>query len=387
MADVPVLERRVRDHLAQLEADGLHRVLRAPAGIDLSSNDYLGLASHPSVKAHMMRAVAEEGCGSTGSRLLRGEREAFSRLERRFAAFKGAERSLYFSSGYLANLAVLTTLPRGGDVIFSDERNHASLIDGIRWSAAERVVFPHNDVAALARLIDHERPETQKFIVTESLFSMDGDRAPLAGYASLCRSTRSALIVDEAHAVGLYGRNGTGLIDDAGVGEDVLLSIDTAGKALGASGAFVTGPAWAVEYLIQRARPFIFSTAPPPSLAAALEAAITVIETEPDRRELLGSLVRYLRRALERRGIAVPDSSSQIVPILIGEPEAASAVAAALQAEGFDVRAIRPPSVPQGTARLRVSVNVGLTESVIDAFVDALAAALARVGPCSKAYS
>ncbi len=354
---------RLAERLRAIDAEGLRRTLRPPSGIDFCSNDYLGLAEHPRLKQRMADAVMAEGVGSTGSRLLRGERSGFARVEEMFARFKGAERSLYFSSGYLANLAVLTTFPEAGDVIYSDERNHASLIDGARLSRARRVVFPHNDAGALERLLREDTGAGQKFVVAESLFSMDGDQAPLAEYAALCRAAGAELIVDEAHAVGVYGERGRGLAEDA------FVSINTAGKALGVSGAFVAGPADAIEYLIQRARPFIFSTAPPPAIAAALEASLEVIGNEPERRERLLARARYLR---ERLGLA---GDSPIIPIIIGENERALAVALELQAAGFDVRAIRPPTVPPGTARLRVTVNQGLSEEVLDRFVEALAAA------------
>lgn len=359
---------RLHKRLAEIEARGLARSLCPPSGIDLCSNDYLGLAHHPRLKQAMAEAVLREGCGSTGSRLLRGERACFAQVERSFARFKGVEQSLYFSSGYLANLAVLTSFPEPGDVIFSDDRNHASLIDGIRLSRARRVVFPHNDVDALARLLREEPTPAQKFVVVESLFSMDGDEAPLAEYAALCRTHDAALIVDEAHAVGIYGERGSGLIEARRVADGVFVSINTAGKALGVSGAFVAGASGAMECLVQQARPFIFSTAPPPALAAALEASLAVIADEPERRERLLSRARYLRARLGRTG------ASQIISIVIGENQRAVALARELQHAGFDVRAIRPPSVPPGTARLRVSVNEGLAEPVLDGFVAAFAA-------------
>jgi 8-amino-7-oxononanoate synthase len=267
-----VLEQRVLQHLAEIERAGLRRSLRPPSGIDLSSNDYLGLANHPLIKERMAKAVCEWGAGSTGSRLLRGDRAAFEDVEARFAQFKGTERALYFSSGYLANLAVLTTFPEEGDTIYSDSLNHASLIDGMRLSRARREIYAHGTV-----------PETRGgFLVTESLFSMDGDFAPLVDLAK-CKTN---LIVDEAHAVGIYGDTGSGLVNhDA----HVFLSINTAGKALGVAGAFVCGPAWAIEYMVQRARPFIFSTAPPPAVAAALDASLDVIRDEPERRSRMKS--------------------------------------------------------------------------------------------------
>jgi 8-amino-7-oxononanoate synthase len=364
------LHARLQNRLAQVEADGLTRSLCPPSGIDLCSNDYLGLAQHPRLKQALAEAVLKEGCGSTGSRLLRGERACFTRVEQSFARFKGVERSLYFSSGYLANLAVLTAFSEPGDVIFSDERNHASLIDGVRLSRAKRVVFPHNDVEALALLLRNEKSTGQKFVVIESLFSMDGDEAPLVEYAALCRSADAALIVDEAHAVGIYGERGSGLIEAGDISENVFVSINTAGKALGVSGAFVAGAAVAIEYLIQHARPFIFSTAPPPAVAAALEASLTVIADEPKRRERLLSRARYLRARLDKPGM------SQVIPIVIGENQRSVAIARELQQAGFDVRAIRPPTVPAGTARLRISVNQGLSESILDQLVDALHTAI-----------
>jgi 8-amino-7-oxononanoate synthase len=334
----------------------------------------------------MAEAIAREGCGSTGSRLLRGDRECFAQLERRFAAFKNAERSLYFSSGYLANLAVLTTFTEAGDVIYSDERNHASLIDGILLSRATRRIFPHNNIGALTRLLAEESGTGQRFVVTESLFGMDGDRAPLADYAALCRSHNAALIVDEAHAVGIYGPRGSGMLEETGA--EAFLSINTAGKALGVGGAFVAGPTWAIEYLVQRARSFVFSTAPPPPLASALDAALEVIEKEPWRRTQLLSRARYLRVRLAEAGIEVPAADSQIIPVVLGENERALQVAQALQQSGFDARAIRPPTVPPGTARLRVSVNVDLSEKTLDLFVAALAsAALEENLPCPAVCS
>ena len=303
----------------------------------------------------MAAAVCAMGAGSTGSRLLRGERDCFTALEQRFAKFKGTDRSLYFSSGYLANLAVLTTFPEAGDTIFSDERNHASLIDGARLSRAGRVVFPHNSPGT----IPADTVPDSSFLVTESVFSMDGDLAPLEHYKKL----PAALIVDEAHAVGIYGERGQGLA------EDVFVSINPAGKALGVAGAFVAGPSWAIVYLEQRARPFIFSTAAPPAVAAALDASLDVIADEPERRQRVHELARYLRAQLTAAGVPVPDCDSPIIPIIVGENDRAVAVAAALQRAGFDVRAIRPPTVPAGTARLRISVNAGLSEEILDDFV------------------
>jgi 8-amino-7-oxononanoate synthase len=364
------LARRLEEHLAALDRQNLRRTLRPPCGIDFSSNDYLGLSQHPLLQQRMSEAVLAEGCGSTGSRLLRGERAAFSHLEQRFAAFKGVERSLYFSSGYLANLAVLSTFAESGDVIFSDQLNHASLIDGARLSRAKRIVYPHKNVAALEHLLREHRGGGHAFIVTESLFSMDGDIAPLGELAALSQSLGAALIVDEAHAVGVYGLRGSGLIEATGIGSEVFVSINTAGKALGVAGALVAGSALAIETLVQRARPFVFSTAAPPAMAAALDAALDVIEREPERRERVLHLAQLLRTRLHVEG------ASQIIPVMLGANDRALRIATQLQQAGFDVRAIRPPSVPPDTARLRISINAMLDGAVLHSFADALAAAL-----------
>jgi 8-amino-7-oxononanoate synthase len=261
---------------------------------------------------------------------------------------------------------VLTTFPEPGDIIFSDERNHASLIDGVRLSGVEKVIFPHNDVAALEKLLGEYRGLGRKFVVVESLFSMDGDEAPLTQLAALCRRSNTALIVDEAHSVGIYGENGSGLIEAHRIAEDVFISINTAGKALGVAGAFVAGSENAIEYLIQRARTFIFSTAAPPAIAAALEASLETIEREPERRQ------RLLTRAGDLRARLGLAGRSHIIPVVLGSNERALVVARELQAAGFDVRAIRPPTVPEGTARLRISVNHGLSKIAQDRFADAL---------------
>jgi len=382
------LASRVGARLGAIRDANQLRVLRPPAGVDLSSNDYLGLAADPRVTQALMHAVGREGCGSTGSRLLRGDREAFAAVESRFAAFKGTARALYFSSGYLANLAVLTTLPEQGDLILSDERNHASLIDAIRLSAAGHVVFPHNDLDAVRRQLEKPRAsESQAFVVTESLFSMDGDVAPLPELVSLWESHDATLIVDEAHAVGVCGARGTGLVEAMGLEPGACISINTAGKALGAAGAFVAGPAWAIDYLIQRARPFIFSTAPLPAIAAAIEASLDIVSAEPERRRAVADLARDCRARLAAAGLPVSAGSSHIIPIVLGDNDRALAAAEALQAQGFDVRAIRPPSVAAGSARLRISINARLDHGTIIRFVAALARALENVHPWSAVSS
>ncbi len=274
--------------------------------------------------------------------------------------------------------------------ILSDERNHASLIDAMRLSFATRVIVPHNDLAALEDALRAARsaaaPDAQIFVVVESVFSMDGDAAPLAAQAALCRTFGATLVVDEAHACGLFGARGSGMIEAAGVDPNTI-SINSAGKALGVSGAFVAGPAWAIDYLVQRARTFVFSTAPPPAVIGAIAESLRIIAAEPERRARVIALARLARERLATAGIDVPAGDSPIVPILIGDSHRAAAVAERLQARGFDIRAIRPPTVPDGSARLRLSVNARLEDATIVEFVAAVSAVLQEVTPWSAVTS
>jgi 8-amino-7-oxononanoate synthase len=249
------------------------------------------------------------------------------------------------------------------------------------------MIFPHNDTEAIGRPIAEYSPTGQVFVVTESLFSMDGDIAPLRRHAAMCRVTGAALIIDEAHAVGLYGMRGSGLIEAMDLDPDLCISINSAGKALGVSGAFVAGPAWAIDYLIQRARTFIFSTAPPPAIAAALSASLDIVLSEPQRRDHLATQVARLRASLAAAGVPIPDEASHIIPIMIGDNARALDAAGALQAQGFDVRAIRPPSVAPGSARLRISVNAGLDDKTLVRFAVALAGVLKDIPSWSAASS
>jgi 8-amino-7-oxononanoate synthase len=363
------LENKISGRLRHINAKGLKRKLAPPHGIDLSSNDYLCLANDERLKNAMIEGVRREGVGSTGSRLLRGQRDCFREAEKQFAKWKNTGRALYFNSGYQANIGVLQTFLESADVVFSDEFNHASLIDGIRLSRCRKIIFRHLDVENLEKLLQETECEGHKFLVTESLFSMDGDVAPLNKYAEICRRTGTNLIVDESHAVGIYGETGSGLIEEFGIADDVFLSVNTAGKALGVAGAFVAGNRLPIEYLIQKARAFIFSTAPVPAVADALKTAIEIAEKEPVRRKRLLYLSKFLCEKLRENGISNPIFNTQIIPIIIGDSEKAVEIAGNLQAKGFDVRAIRPPTVPENTSRLRVSLNAGLTEKLLEDFV------------------
>ena len=369
------LERRVRERLAGLRSLELWRTLDEPAGVDFCSNDYLGFAGHPRIRERFASAARQLGAGSTGSRLLRGHRAGFGRVEERFAKLKGTPAALYFGSGWAANLGVLTTFLEAGDVVFSDQLNHASLIDGMRLSGARRVVFPHRDWRELARMLANEPCGGHRFVVTESLFSMDGDLAPLQRYADLQRRHGFSLIVDEAHAVGIYGATGSGFVEEAGCGGSVFLSVNSAGKALGVSGAFACGPEWAVELLTQSARPFVFSTAPPPAVAEAVDESLNLLQQSDRLRRRLRGYGRALRSALGRTG-----GDSPIVPVVLGPNRAAVRAARLLQQQGYDVRAIRPPTVPPGTARLRIALHAELDRTVFRRFTKDLTSVTEELG-------
>jgi 8-amino-7-oxononanoate synthase len=353
----------LEDYRAQLERElgalaeaGLRRSLRLPAGVDFVSNDYLGLAGHETLIARMQEALPRLGAGSGGSRLLRGHRTCFSETEEKLARFSGTEAALLFSSGYAANIGALQAFITRDDLVLSDESNHASLIDGLRLSGARKVLYPHQDLSAVERILRGPRPH-RTFIVTESVFSMDGDLTPLAELTDLAARYDALLIVDEAHATGLYGERGSGRIEEANVRDHVLFSMHTGGKALGVGGAWIAGPRILCDALLHRARSFAFSTAPLPVLCAGLDAALDMIAREPDRRASVHRKSELLRASLREAGYPAPADRSPIVPVIVGANEAAVALQQALAEAGLDARAVRPPTVPRGTARLRLTVR------------------------------
>jgi 8-amino-7-oxononanoate synthase len=387
--------------LAELTGQGLARSLRCAAGLDFSSNDYLGLARDPALRAALLARLAAlapgEPLGAPASRLLRGHTRLHADLERRLAAWKGTEAALLFASGYQANVGLLSALLGPRDRAVSDALNHASLIDGLRLAGCRRVIVPHLDLAAVERELERPHPEGRTFLVTESLFSMEGDVAPLDRYAELAARHGAELIVDDAHATGLYGEaRGSGLCEAFAVERRVAAVVSTLGKAVGLSGAFVAGPRVLIDYLVNRCRAFVFTTAPPPLLLHAVDAALDCIAAEPWRRRRALDLADRLRRRLRELG-AFPAAGGDhpqraegsanaeaavvpgpIVPLLLGDNARALAVAEGLAALGFDVRAIRPPTVPPGTARLRISVHADHSEAEIDALAEAIAGALGR---------
>ncbi len=367
-------EQHIRAELADLESQAQLRNLEIPLDIDLSSNDYLGLSTDPRMKQAVVEAVeAATRMASTGSRLLSGHDEAWTVLERDFARWIGAEASLFFTSGYAANLGLLGALLHPEDTVFSDSANHASLIDGMRLTSSRRVVFPHLDLNALeAELRWAQSSEGARFIVVESIFSMDGDRAPLRELAALAARYHAELIVDEAHATGVCGPGGRGCVAEAGLSGRVFATVHTCGKALAAAGAFVCGSAALREYLINRARTFIFSTALPPYFAAQVAAGMRFAATMDAERTHLAKLGIFLRNELLQNGFEIAGSDSHIVPVVLGSNEIALAFAANLRARGFGIRAIRPPTVPPGTARLRMSLTAKINQSTLADLVGAL---------------
>ena len=364
---------RYQARLDELAGLGRRRALSPPAGIDFTSNDYLGLAGSARLKQAVMAAL-DRGvpAGAGGSRLLRGNHAEHEALEAEAAAFFGTARALYFNGGYAANLAVLSTLPQEGDVVIHDTLIHASAHAGIAAGRAAAIAVAHNDTQGFADALQRWRRgggRGHPWIVVESLYSMDGDRAPLAELMALADRHDAFLFVDEAHATGVHGPGGRGLAA-AFEGRDNLLVLHTCGKALGSAGALVGGNAVLCDYLVNRARPFIFATAPAPLQAACVRAALKVLADEPERRTRLQALIA--RADAQARGRCGGSSGSQIQPVIIGDDAGAVDIAGALQAAGFDVRAIRPPTVPPGTARLRLSITLNVAAADIDALFDHL---------------
>jgi 8-amino-7-oxononanoate synthase len=380
--------------LAQLEAAQLRRARvtveqRAAAGrtltlgggrelVDFSSNDYLGLAHHPALARAMAECAAYAGAGSGASHLITGHGAEHERLEEELAAFTQRERALLFSTGYMANLAVMTALAGRGERVLLDRLCHASLIDGARLSGATLARYPHAAAAEAARVLD-EDPGHTVLLATDGVFSMDGDLAPLPELARCARAHDLWLVVDDAHGLGVIGAEGGGVLEHFGLGSDAVpVLVGTLGKAFGSFGAFVAGSAALIEFLIQKARTYIYTTALPQPVAAATRAALALARAESWRRERLASLVARFRGAAQAAGVPLAASTTPIQPVVLGNPAAALAAQRELAAAGSWVVAIRPPTVPQGGARLRVTLSAAHTESQIDALAEQLGHACAR---------
>lgn len=374
------------EELAALESAGLRRARRVvrplPGGAceidgrrlwNFASNDYLGLAGDPRVVAAAQAALAESGVGSRASALVVGRTEWHARLEQALARFEGQEAAILFPTGYAANVGTIAALVDENDVVFCDRLNHASLIDGCRLSGAKLRVFRHSELETLERELHKAYDSRRRLIVTDAVFSMDGDVAPLRELCDLAERFEADVLVDEAHGTGVFGEHGRGVCEQLGVEDRVAVRVGTLSKAIGTLGGFVAGSQSLVDWLWNKARPQVFSTALPPAICAAATAAIEIIQSEPERRTRLRHNREFVRLELAGRGIeVVADSAGPIIPIVLGDPEAVVAAQRKLEEHGCLVAAIRPPTVPQGTSRLRISLSAAHDESALKTLVAAL---------------
>jgi 8-amino-7-oxononanoate synthase len=369
----------IQDQLQSLRKASLYRRIRSVAGeqdailtvdgrqvLNFCSNNYLGLANHPALREAAKEAIDRYGCGSGASRLISGNMTLHEELESKIAELKGTEAALVFNSGFQANTGIIPVLVGEGDVILSDALNHASIIDGSRLARAKIVVYEHCDLDELEWGLKNSPPDSRKLIVTESLFSMDGDEAPLADIVSLAEEHGAVVMVDEAHATGIYEPNGAGLVAKLGLGDRVLVQMGTLGKALGGFGAYVAGSQGLRELLINCCRSFIFTTSLPPAVMAMAIAAIDLIKKEPERRQALRDNFQLLRGGLESLGYSLGTSQSQILPLMIGDATQCMKLSEDLLQRGVFAQGIRPPTVPPGTSRLRITLMATHTREHID---------------------
>lgn len=375
-----------KSHERALEAlarRGRRRALAAASGIDFSSNDYLALARSRELREAARSAIAREvSIGSGGSRLLRGNDREHEAIEAEAAAFFGAESALFFGGGFLANVALFSTLPQRGDLVVYDALIHASVHDGMRLGKAEQAEARHNDAQSFEDAIKAWRDAGgtgTPWIAVESLYSMDGDCAPLDDLIAIADRYGGVLMIDEAHATGVLGPMGRGL-GAALEGRENVVALHTCGKALGAMGALVTGPRVLCDYLVNRSRPFIYATAPSPLVTAIVRAALLICRFDAARRERLARLVALAGQRLEET-CGLKPSGTHIQPLIVGSDERATRLAAAMQKRGFDIRAVRPPTVPEGTARLRVMLTLNVDETHVAAMAEALGEELKGLGP------
>lgn len=363
--------------LKPLTARGFGRVtIKNKEYWDFSSNDYLGLSAHPALKEAAVKATELYGCGSCGSRLMTGDLSLHHELEERVAVFKGKGAALVFNSGYQANVGIISALYGKGDAVFCDRLVHASILDGILLSGARLFRFRHNDTGHLAALLEENRKEFKKaLIVTETVFSMDGDEPPLKELVRLKEEHDGALMVDEAHATGIYGANGSGIVEREGLADRVDLIMGTFSKGLGSFGAYLAASRDTIDFLVNTCRSFIYSTALPPAVIAADLAALDVVEKEPWHRKELLEAVAYFRGCLKEKNIACL-GTSQIVPVATGNNFKTLEAARALQAKGYWVLGIRPPTVPEGEGRLRFSLTIHHKKDLLKQLADDISSAV-----------
>jgi len=376
---------RLRQQLREREQAHQYRrrrIMTSPQGIriciddreylNFCSNDYLGLASHPALKAAFKQAVDNYGVGSGSAHLINGHSHEHHALEEELAAFTGRQRALLFSTGYMANLGVLSTLLGRSDTLFADRLNHASLIDAGLLSCARMQRYAHNDMAALAEKLEHcDRGE--KLIASDGVFSMDGDLAPIADMARLAQAHDALLMIDDAHGLGVLGKTGGGSLEQVGLdAAAVPILMGTLGKALGTFGAFVAGDEVLIEALINYARSYVYTTALPPAVAAATRTSLRLLQTESWRREKLATLVEYWKQAAAQLQLPLMNSDTAIQPLLLGSSEKAIRISQQLEQQGFLISAIRPPTVPKDQARLRITLSAEHEHEHIDRLLEAL---------------
>ncbi len=375
----------LKKELSELEEKGLRRTLRLLEGeqrekviidgrqvLNFCSNNYLGLANDERLKVAAKEALDKYGLGSGASRLVVGNMSLHKKLEERIAAFKGCEAALLFNSGYTANLGVISALVDKDDIVFSDKLNHASIIDGILLSRAQFKRYPHKDMGALEDMLKASGGYRRKVIITDTIFSMDGDIAPLPKIVELAEKYDAWIYVDEAHASGVLGKKGKGAVEYFGLQGKIQIQMGTLSKAAGSFGAFICGSKTLIEYLINKSRGFIYTTSLPPAICAASIAALEIIENEPRLREKLWENVEFLRKGLAELGFDILESETPIIPILTKEPRVTMEFSQRLFEEGVFVQGIRPPTVPEGKARLRITVMAshkrGDLEEALDSF-------------------
>ncbi len=374
-----MLAKFIAQELADIRRQGLYRRLRQVEGeqgpsillegqevLNLSSNNYLGLANHPALAAAARQAIDKYGCGSGASRLISGNTVLHGELEESLAHWKGTEAALVFNSGYQANIGILSSLVGPGDTIFSDALNHASIIDGCRLSRAKVIVYRHLDLNHLESALKASSESGQRLIVTETVFSMDGDTAPLKNIVSLAEAHGAMVMVDEAHATGIFGPSGAGVVEESGLNGRISVQMGTLGKALGGFGAYVAGSRDLVDLLINRCRSFIFSTSLPPAIIAMAISAIGLVSTEPHRRKTLWRNCQILKDGLQSLGLSLGQTSSQILPLMIGKTQQCMGFAQDLLNLGVYAQGIRPPTVPSGTSRLRITPMATHTQEQLD---------------------
>ena len=372
-ADLDDLKRQHRYRRRRVvdAVDGVEIVIDGSKVINFSSNDYLGLSQHPEVMAAMQRGVDRYGSGSGAAHLTTGHSHAHHRLEEELADFTGYPRALLFSTGYMANLGTLSALMGRDDAVFEDRLNHASLIDGGLLSGARLRRYLHADMDSLDSKLKNSKA-AEKLIVTDGVFSMDGDIAPLPELARIAARNDAWLMVDDAHGFGVLGKEGAGSVAHYKLQEEVPIYMATLGKAAGVFGAFVAGSDELIETLIQRARPYIYTTALPPAVAEALRTSLKIIQSDDERRERLHSHIKHFRSAASKRGLQLMSSPTAIQPIIVGKDAVALKISDRLLELGFMVSAIRPPTVPEGSARLRITLSASHSVEQIDRLLDAL---------------